>query len=136
MHHYSVQAVGKRARCSQCGYQFVLPNAIPQVAPSQESNGLGTPKKPSDSMEESTAEMVIGDPEQYLQASVTALSVCLALLYVALIIIGIILIHHLVGIEVTLWIFLPLVVVWGRKTLVHIAFLLTGKVINLTGQAR
>ncbi len=72
---------------------------------------------------------VISNPAIDPQATVTALGVMLGLLYLALIAIGIILLHANMGSVLMAWILLPLVIVYGRKTVIHIIYLLVGKTI-------
>jgi hypothetical protein len=72
---------------------------------------------------------VISNPSVDPQATVTALGVMLGLLYLALIAIGIILLHANLGVLLTIWILLPLTIVHGRKTVVRIVFLLAGKTV-------
>ncbi len=70
---------------------------------------------------------VISSPASDPQATVTALGIMLGLFYLALLVIGIILLHWALGIVLTIWIILPLAVVHGRKVLTRIVFLLSGK---------
>ncbi len=72
---------------------------------------------------------VISNPAIDPQATVTALGVMLGLLYVALIAIGIILLHANLGPVLMAWILLPLVIVYGRKTVIRIIYLLVGKTV-------
>lgn len=79
---------------------------------------------------------VISNPAIDPQATVTALGVMLGLLYLALIAIGIILLHAGLGPVLMAWILLPLVIVYGRKTIIRIIYLLAGKTVaagNLAG---
>lgn len=72
---------------------------------------------------------VISNPAIDPQATVTALGVMLGLLYLALIAIGIILLHYKLGPVLMAWILLPLVSVYGRKTVIRIIYLLAGKTV-------
>ncbi len=72
---------------------------------------------------------VISNPAIDPQATVTALGVMLGLLYLALIAIGIILLHAQLGPVLTVWILLPLAIVYGRKTVIRVIYLLVGKTI-------
>ena len=72
---------------------------------------------------------VISNPAIDPQATVTALGVMLGLLYLALITIGIILLHWKLRPVLTVWILLPLAIVYGRKTAIRIIYLLAGKTI-------
>ena len=72
---------------------------------------------------------VISSPAIDPQATVTALGVMLGLLYLALIAIGIILLHANLGPVLMAWILLPLVIVYGRKTVIRIIYLLVGKTV-------
>jgi len=72
---------------------------------------------------------VISNPAIDPQATVTALGVMLGLLYLALIAIGIILLHAGLGPVLMAWILLPLVIVYGRKTVIRIIYLLAGKTV-------
>ncbi len=72
---------------------------------------------------------VISNPAIDPQATVTALGVMLGLLYLALIAIGIILLHASLGPVLTAWILLPLAIVHGRKTVIRIVYLLVGKTV-------
>ncbi len=72
---------------------------------------------------------VISNPAIDPQATVTALGVMLGLLYLALIAIGIILLHANLGPVFMAWILLPLVIVYGRKTVIRIIYLLLGKTV-------
>ncbi len=72
---------------------------------------------------------VISNPAVDPQATVTALGVMLGLLYLALIAIGIILLHNGLGPVLMAWILLPLVIVYGRKTVIRIIYLLAGKTV-------
>ena len=70
---------------------------------------------------------VISNPAIDPQATVTALGVMLGLLYLALIAIGIILLHAYLGPVLTVWILLPLTIVHGWKTVIRVVYLLVGK---------
>ena len=72
---------------------------------------------------------VISNPAIDPQATVTALGVMLGLLYLALIAIGIILLHAKLGPLLMAWILLPLAIVYGRKTVIRIIYLLAGKTV-------
>ncbi len=72
---------------------------------------------------------VISNPAIDSQATVTALGGMLGLLYLALIAIGIILLHAGLGPVLMAWILLPLVIVYGRKTVIRIIYLLAGKTV-------
>ena len=72
---------------------------------------------------------VISNPAIDPQATVTALGVMLGLLYLALIAIGIILLHAGLGPVLMAWILLPLVIVYGRITVIRIIYLLVGKTV-------
>lgn len=72
---------------------------------------------------------VISNPAIDPQATVTALGVMLGLLYLALIAIGIILLHANLGPVLMAWILLPLVIVYGRKTVIRVIYLLVGKTV-------
>ncbi|MCH8052471.1 MAG: hypothetical protein IH895_00275 [Planctomycetes bacterium] len=72
---------------------------------------------------------VISNPAIDPQATVTALGVMLGLLYLALIAIGIILLHAGLGPVLMAWILLPLVIVYGRKTVIRVIYLLAGKTV-------
>jgi hypothetical protein len=73
---------------------------------------------------------VISNPAIDPQATVTALGVMLGLLYLALIAIGIILLHANLGPVLMAWILLPLVIVYGRKTVIRVIYLLVGKTVE------
>ena len=72
---------------------------------------------------------VISNPAIDPQATVTALGVMLGLLYLASIAIGIILLHAGLGPVLMAWILFPLVIVYGRKTVIRIIYLLAGKTV-------
>ena len=72
---------------------------------------------------------VISNPAIDPQATVTALGVMLGLLYLALIAIGIILLHAQLGPVLTVWILLPLIIVYGRTTVIRLIYLLVGKTV-------
>ncbi len=72
---------------------------------------------------------VISSPAIDPQATVTALGVMLGLMYLALIAIGIILLHAYLGPVLMAWILLPLAIVYGRKTVIRIIYLLAGKTV-------
>ncbi len=78
---------------------------------------------------------VISNPAIDPQATVTALGVMLGLLYLALIAIGIILLHANLGPVLMAWILLPLAIVYGRKTVIRIIYLLVGKTVAASDPA-
>lgn len=61
------------------------------------------------------------------QASVTVLGIMLGMFYLALVAIGFIVLHAILGVVLAIWIVLPLAAVHGRKGIGRIVFLLSGR---------
>ncbi len=98
---------------------------------SSERSAEGEPSKQSVPVEQAQHEQieVISDPTFDPQATVTAVGVMLGLMYLALIAIGVILLHAGLGLVLMAWILLPLAIVYGRKTAIRIIYLLAGKTV-------
>ncbi len=170
---FDVSAVGRKAKCLNCGHVFSVPDTRPsdpvpspaKPEPKQRTSRsvptlLGEdhqPQQPNDDVkfdpldalasserhakgeaaeqevpvEQTQPEEigVISNPAIDPQATVTALGVMLGLFYLALVAIGIILLHAKLGPVLTVWILLPLAIVHGRKTFIRIIYLLVGKAV-------
>ncbi len=70
---------------------------------------------------------VIGVPPVDPRATVTAVTFMLGLVYLALTVVGLLLLGHFLGLVLSGWVLVPVVAVFGRPAITHIAFLMTGK---------
>lgn len=70
---------------------------------------------------------VVHEPTVDPKAALTAFGVMQGLFYLAVIAIVIVLLEAFIGLVLTAWVVLPVAVVYGKKIVLRILFLLTGK---------